>query len=86
MVRLTDGMNAWSGLSPLRATHSVYSYFLDTEYADCIVAQGSGVYLGKTPLDMREYLAEALHRTLADIPVGSGVGSAAFLAEQVAGL
>jgi hypothetical protein len=84
LVRLSDGHTEWSELSPLRALHTLYPYFLDTEYADCIVGQGKAVYLGDSPPAARTQLTAKLGHVLANIPVGSGMGSAQFLAGKIA--
>ncbi|HSX32850.1 MAG TPA: hypothetical protein VLF91_00735 [Candidatus Saccharimonadales bacterium] len=86
LVRLSDGFNAWRQLPPLSALHTLYPYFLDTEYADCLVGQGNALYIGDTPSAAREQLAAQLRRAVVDLTVSTGTGSAEFLAEKVSGL
>ncbi|MDB5184509.1 MAG: hypothetical protein JWN38_317 [Candidatus Saccharibacteria bacterium] len=86
LVRLSDGRSAWTTLSPASALHTLYPYFLDTEYADCIVGQGGAVYLGDTPPAARQQLTVKLGLALANVSVLSGMGTAPFLAEKVAAL
>jgi hypothetical protein len=83
LVRLSNGLSEWSELSPLSALHTLYPYFLDTEHTDCIVGQGKAVYLGETPPYARSLLTDRLGRALANISLGTGMGSAQFLAEKL---
>jgi len=83
LVRLSAGLDTWSTPSPLSALHTLYPYFLDAEYADCIVAHGKAIYLGDTPAASRVKLTQELGYTLVSTPVNTGIGSAEFLAQKV---
>ncbi len=83
LVRLNNGPCAWSEISPLSALHTLYPYFLDSEYADCIVGQGNAIYLGDTPTAARVRLTVGLKQVLEVTPVRTGIGTAQYLAEKV---
>jgi hypothetical protein len=82
LVRLSSGMQASTKLSELSALHKLYPYFLDTEYADCIVAGGRAVFLGDTPRRAREDLVAKLGRSIKGISVIEAIGDKRFLAEK----
>jgi hypothetical protein len=84
LVRLGHSMRTWNALPSLSALHTLYPYFLDTEYTDCIVANGNAIYLGDTPVSSRRQLTAKLGQSVLRVPVFSGIGDKEFLAQRIA--
>ena len=86
IVRLNDHQEEGKKLEGLSPLHSLYPFFMDAVNADVISGDGQQVLVGTPPEGTQEHLASNLLRLLPDVPVYSFVGSAGFVAGNIAQL
>lgn len=82
MVRLNDGMQEYSVLSPTSAMHRLYPYFLDSAYADTILAGGLALYDGSVSEPVRRRLLGDLG-CIAGTPVVTVGGTMNFVTDRL---
>ena len=84
LVRLNDGRQDCTELSPDSALHTLYPLFMDTVHADVLVA--GKVFDGSISNDKKELLAHMLRIAVERTPAVSLVGSLDYIVDSIARL
>lgn len=86
IVRIDDGNDQSVELTYPGNLHALYSYFLDSVYADTVLCDGQAVYSGEVSREVKENVSKKLSQSLRSIKVFNLRGSVKYLTEQISAL